>query len=128
MALKDTIRVMVVDDMTVSRQLITMGLDKIGVKNVVQTESADSALRSLETAPCHLVISDYNMPGKDGLEFLLALRKNERTRKVGCIMVTGQHDPVVVDLGKRLGMHNYLTKPFSDGGLRACIEAVTGPL
>ncbi len=128
MPLRDTIKIMVVDDMTISRQLITMGLDKMGVKNVVPMPGPQAALKALETTPVHLIISDYNMPGMDGLEFLLALRKSERTRKVGFIMVTGEHDPVVADLGKRLGMHNYLKKPFNDVGLKNCIEAVTGPL
>ncbi len=128
MPLRDSIKIMVVDDMTISRNIITMGLDKIGVKQVIPMEGPQRALKALESTPCHLIISDYNMPGMDGLEFLLALRKSERTRKVGFIMVTGEHDPVVADLGKRLGMHNYLTKPFTEAGLKQCIEAVTGPL
>lgn len=128
MSLREKIRIMVVDDMTVSRGLLTMGLEKIGVTNVIPMDHAHKALKALEAAPAHLVLSDYNMPDMDGLELLLALRKNPKTQRVGFIMVSGTFDNIVVDLGKRLGMNNFLKKPFTDATLKQCVESVTGPL
>lgn len=128
MALRDTIRIYVVDDMSASRGLLTMGLEKLGVRNVVHFDHAHKALKALESAPAHLILSDYNMPEMDGLEFLLALRKNPKTQKVGFILVSGTYDANVVNIGKRLGMHNYLNKPFTDDALKKCVESVTGPL
>lgn len=128
MSLRDNLRIMVVDDMTISRSVLTMGLEKIGIRNVVPMDHAHKALKSLQAAPVHLIMSDYNMPDMDGLEFLLALRKSPKTQRVGFIMVTGEHNPIVADLGKRLGMNNYLTKPFTEPVLKKCVESVTGPL
>lgn len=128
MSLREKIRIMVVDDMTVSRGLLTMGLEKIGVQNVIPIDHAHKALKALESSPAHLVISDYNMPDMDGLEFLLALRKNQKTQRIGFIMVSGTFNQTVVDLGKRLGMNNFLKKPFTDDTLKQCVESVTGPL
>ena len=128
MSLKEKIKIMVVDDMTVSRGLLTMGLDKIGIKNVIPMDHAKRALNAMDETPVHLVISDYNMPDMDGLDLLLALRKGEKTRRVGFIMVSGTLNPVVVDLGKRLGMNNFLKKPFTDVQLKQCVESVTGSL
>lgn len=128
MSLKEKLRIMVVDDMTVSRGLLTMGLEKIGIKNVVPMDHAQKALKALETAPAHLIISDYNMPDMDGLDFLLALRKSQKTQRVGFIMVSGTLNPTIVDLGKRLGMNNFLKKPFNDAQLKQCVESVTGAL
>lgn len=128
MSLRDNIRIFVVDDMSASRGLLVMGLEKAGVKNVVHFDNAKKALKALETAPAHLILSDYNMPEMDGLEFLLALRKNPRTQKVGFILVSGTYDANVVNIGKRLGMNNYLNKPFTDEALQTCVQSVTGPL
>lgn len=128
MSLREKIRIMAVDDMTVSRGLLTMSLQKMGIKNVVAVDHAHKALETLETSPAHLVISDYSMPDMDGLEFLLALRKRQKTQRIGFILVLSNYDPTLVNLGKRLGMNNYLKKPYSDESLRECIESVTGPL
>lgn len=119
---------MVVDDMSTSRSMLTMGLDGIGVKNVTPVDHAHKALKALEASPAHLIMSDYNMPDMDGLEFLLALRKNAKTQRVGFIMVSGSFTPIILDLGKRLGMNNYLQKPFTPEGLKKSIETVTGAL
>ncbi|MAW78885.1 MAG: hypothetical protein CMI63_01505 [Parvularcula sp.] len=128
MALKDVIKVMVVDDMTVSRGLLESGLDQIGVRHVDYQKDGKEALKALAAKPAHLIISDYNMPNMDGLGLLKALRENEKTQKIGFILVTGSEDAKVIDKGKALGMNNYLKKPFTADSLRACIEAVLGPL
>lgn len=128
MALKDVIKVMVVDDMTVSRGLLESSLDQIGVRHVEYEKDGKAALTKLASKPAHLIISDYNMPVMDGLGLLKALRENEKTQKIGFILVTGTEDANVINKGKALGMNNYLKKPFTPDSLRACIEAVLGPL
>ena len=128
MALRDQIRILVVDDMSTSRGLITQALDAIGVRQVSFASDGPAALGALQRAPVHLVISDYNMPGMDGLQLLQSLRSNERTRGTGFILVTGRAERDVIESGKRLGMNNFLKKPFEPQDLRACIEAVVGRL
>ena len=128
MALRDQIRILVVDDMSTSRGLLTQALDAIGVRQVGFASDGPAALDALQRAPAHLVISDYNMPGMDGLQLLRSLRSNERTRGTGFILVTGRADRDVIESGKRLGMNNFLKKPFEPQDLRACIEAVVGRL
>jgi len=67
MALRDQIRIMVVDDMSTSRGLITQALEAFGVRNVSTAENGADALELLAKSPVHMVISDYNMPNMDGL-------------------------------------------------------------
>ena len=86
------------------------------------------ALEMLQKSPAHLVISDYNMPNMDGLQFLHALRSNPKTKSVGFILITGRADREIIEAGRKLGMNNFLKKPFQPQDLKACIETVVGRL
>lgn len=81
MALREELKIMVVDNMAASRGLITVGLDQIGIKNYDYVKDGRNALSSLSSNPCHLVISDYEMPEMDGLSLLEGLRNNLRPRR-----------------------------------------------
>ena len=128
MALRDQIRIMVVDDMSTSRGIITQTLDGLGVRHVSTAEDGANALDILARAPVHLVISDYNMPNMDGLKLLHTLRSSAKTKGIGFILITGRAEQQIIDYGRKLGMNNYLKKPFEAQDLRKCIETVVGPL
>ncbi|KEJ97614.1 response regulator [Pseudosulfitobacter pseudonitzschiae] len=128
MALRDQIRIMVVDDMSTSRGLITQALDGFGIQTVYTSDDGAAALVQLQRTPVHLVISDYNMPNMDGLKFLHHLRSQPETQKIGFILITGRAEQQIIDYGRKLGMNNYLKKPFEPIDLRRCIESVVGPL
>ncbi|HLQ17792.1 MAG TPA: response regulator [Tabrizicola sp.] len=128
MALKDSLSVMVVDDMATSRGLIIMALEEMGIKKIDFRKDGAEALQSLVAKPVHLVVSDYNMPGMDGLGLLKSLRENRITSRIGFILVSGRITPHIMDTGRALGMNNYIQKPFSTPQLKACIQAVVGPL
>lgn len=128
MSLRNSLSLMVVDDMSVSRALVEQSLDELGLKRVFFEGSADMALRRLAANPVHLVLSDYNMPGMDGLTLLEALRLNASTQRIGFILMTGRPDKEIITRGHRLGMNNFITKPFTTAGLKVCIEKVVGAL
>ncbi len=128
MSTKDMLRVLVVDDMSTSRGLIIQALEWMGVATIDHCADGQTALQKLSASPVHMVISDYNMPGMDGLQLLEVLRKHESFSRIGFILITGTTDPEIVDRGTQLGMNNFLKKPFSPTALRACIERVVGPL
>lgn len=128
MPLRDQLRILVVDDMSTSRGLITQALEAIGIRNIATASDGASALQSLQRAPVHLVISDFNMPGMDGLGLLAELRKAPATAKVGFLLITGRADADLVARGRALGMNNMLSKPFQAADLKAAIEAVVGRL
>ena len=128
MSLRDQLRVMVVDDMSTSRGLITQALDAFGIQNVSTASDGKSALALMAKAPVHLVISDYNMPEMDGLHLLHYLRSAPQTQKTGFLLITGKPDPAIISKGKQLGMNNYLAKPFQNDQLKSAIEAIVGRL
>ncbi len=128
MSIAEKIRIMVVDDTSVSRALVVDALDQMGVRSVAIAKDGMAALQALTAQPVHLVISDMNMPGLDGLGLLRRLRENKPTARIGFILVTGSADKTLIDRGRQFALNNYVTKPFTVAQLRRAIEAVVGKL
>jgi len=122
------IKVMVVDDQTSMRAMIRRSLQDLGFKDIRDKGGAVEALASIKTDRVHLVISDYNMPEMDGLEFLEAVRNDPVIGKTVFIMLTGSADKEVVQKAAALGVNNYVVKPFAPAALKEKIERVFGEL
>ena len=123
-----SIRVLVVDDQLTMRALVRSALQQIGFTDVNEAPDGEEGLKTLVNKGAHLVISDYNMPKMDGLDFLRAIRSHEPTKKTAFIMLTGRSDKELVQRAIQFGVNNYLTKPFTTASLKQKIEAVFGAL
>ena len=128
MSLKDQLKVLVVDDTSVSRMLVIDALQTIGVRNISFAKDGAQALKAMMASPSHLVISDLNMPGLDGIGLLKGLREYKPTSKIGFILLTGVSDKATIDRARQYGLNNYVAKPFTPVALKASIEAVVGKL
>jgi two-component system chemotaxis response regulator CheY len=122
------LKVMVVDDTSVSRLLLVDSLNEIGIKNITLAGDGEEALQKMMASPCHIVFSDMNMPKLNGLQLLKALREFAPTRQCCFILVTGKGDRALIEEGKKFGLNNFLAKPFTPVTLKAAIEAVVGKL
>lgn len=122
------IRVMVVDDQTSMRAMIRRTLQDLGFKDIRDKPGADEALEAVRADRVHLIISDFNMPGMDGLGFLEAVRKDPVIGKTVFIMLTGSADKDIVQRAAALGVNNYVVKPFAAAALKEKIERVFGAL
>lgn len=123
-----SLRVLVVDDQQTIRSLVRIGLKEIGVVHIEDAVDGEDGLRALMTHKSNLIISDYNMPKLDGLNFLRAVRATPALKNTGFIMLTGRADNDLVQRAQQFGVNNYLVKPFTVTTLRQKIEAVYGAL
>lgn len=122
------LKVLVVDDQQTIRSLVRNGLREIGVTDIREAVDGEDGLRQLLTMPANLVVSDYNMPKLDGLNFLRAVRAAPQLKNTGFIMLTGRADGDLVQRAVQFGVNNYLVKPFTVATLREKIEGVYGAL
>ena len=123
-----SIKTLIVDDQQTMRSLIRTSLHALGITQTREAPDGEEGLRSLISAPCNLVITDFNMPKLDGLGLLRAIRAHGPTSKTAVIMLTGRADRELVHRAVQFGVNNYLVKPFTTQTLKEKIEAVFGPL
>jgi PAS domain S-box-containing protein len=106
--LSEKIRVLLVDDdsgfLKITKQCLEMGQDLL----VDTALSVDEALTKLEKEKYDVVVSDYQMPEKDGLEFLKDLRRRGDT--IPFVMFTGKGREEVAIRALNLGANQYLNK------------------
>ena len=117
-------KILVVDDFVSMRQIIKRGLRTLGFENVIEASNGVEALRKLESEPCQLIISDWNMPEMTGLEFLSSVRQDARLKTVPFIMITAEAERSNIIDAAKAGVSNYLVKPFTVESLEQKILVV----
>ena len=128
MPLAMTFKVLVVDDQLTMREVAKLALQEMGVRQIIDAENGDDAFKKATTQPLDMIISDFDMPGMDGLGLLRAVRGHPAVRKLPFILVTGRGDNALVVSAAQAGVNNYIVKPFTAEMLREKVEAVVGKL
>jgi phosphoserine phosphatase RsbU/P len=116
------LHVLVVDDSSLQRRILAAALTRWGVR-VTEAASGQDALQTCAIDPPDLVLSDWMMPGMDGLGFCQAFRKLPREEYGYFILLTSKSEKDEVALGLDCGADDFLTKPVNLAELRARISA-----
>lgn len=118
------LKVLIVDDETVVRRGIVLGVDWAAMGCVVMGEAANGleGIQAVERYKPNLIITDVRMPKMDGIEMIRELRC--RGCEAHAILLTAYSDFEYVRSALQLGADDYLLKPFRDQELAAAVERV----
>jgi two-component system chemotaxis response regulator CheY len=121
-----TLSLLLAEDEPFARRLTLATLQRIGIRNVVAVENGTDALGAIAAAraPFHLILSDWNMPGMNGLELLRLVR--EEHAHMAFLMLTGHADQELVMAARAARVNGYIVKPFSTDQLRSKIAVTLG--
>ncbi|ADB17982.1 response regulator receiver protein [Pirellula staleyi DSM 6068] len=113
-------RVLVADDSSTMRKIILRSLQAVGVPSAVEAGDGEEAVALFQQSTFDLVLTDWNMPKKNGLEVIQEIRKLNAT--VPIIMVTTEAEKTRVLEAIQAGVSDYLVKPFTADTLRQKLE------
>lgn len=116
-------RVLVVEDETEIRQLIALHLKREGFV-VAEAEDGEKAMQIMQDHAHQLVILDWMLPGRNGLEVTRWMRTQPRFDRTPILFVTAKTDPEHIATGLDAGADDYLPKPFDTIVLMARVHAL----
>jgi two-component system chemotaxis response regulator CheY len=121
----DVKNILVVDDDEVMLELLGHILEDIVTGEIVRFSSSIGALRFLQRIdriPLALIISDWQMPDLNGVQFLGMLR--EIDKKIPFLMITANPTMDVVIGSKQAGVTDFIVKPFSSEDLLGTVKTL----
>jgi two-component system, chemotaxis family, chemotaxis protein CheY len=104
--------ILVVDDFSTMRRIITNVLKQLGYENILEAEDGTKALTILESQHVDFVITDWNMPQMSGLDLLKAIRASKDRKNIPVLMVTAEAMQENIIAAAQAGVNNYIVKPF----------------
>jgi two-component system response regulator PilR (NtrC family) len=112
-------RILVVDDERSMQEFLEIFLRREGY-DVLTAGDVDTAIAQLESDEVDLVLTDMQMPGKTGLDLILAGREVSPETIMVVVTAFGTTDSAIAAMKE--GAYDYLTKPFKVDELRIVIE------
>jgi two-component system chemotaxis response regulator CheY len=117
-------RVLVVDDSTSMRQMVSFTLTEAGF-TVIEGENGQQGLdQAKNSGGVDLVVTDLNMPVMDGIEMIRNLRQLPAFQFTPILMLTTETDDGKKAKGKEAGATGWIVKPFEPTKLLKTIERV----
>jgi len=115
-------KVMIVDDSSFMRALLRNVLNKIGIKDVTEASLGKQAIDEFKKQKHDLVLLDIILPDVGGEEVLVEIMKAKPKPKV--IMVTAVGQKPMMEKCRKLGVKDYIVKPFDNKKIEATIKRV----
>jgi len=117
------INILIVEDEPDIREVIRFSLESAGFRTSEASHAEEALLRVASQTP-DLILIDWMLPGRSGLELTKQLKRQTATRELPIIMLTARTEEGDIVSGLGSGADDYVTKPFSPRELVARIQAV----
>ena len=113
--------ILIADDDPVTLKLLSSRLCAWG-HTVHQAADGNTAWETIRSTPVDMVISDWMMPGMDGLELCRRIREHNEPGYIYLILISAQDSKTEIVRGLESGVDDYITKPIDMDALHARIE------
>lgn len=117
-------RFLIVDDFSTMRRIIRGLLKELGHLDCDEAEDGAIALSKLKSTKFDFVISDINMPNKNGFELLEAIRADASLADLPVLMVTAEARKEDIVRAAQLRASGYIVKPFTKATLEEKIVKI----
>jgi two-component system chemotaxis response regulator CheY len=111
-------KILVVDDFSTMRRIIKNLLKDLGFANIQEADDGSSALPMLQQGDFDFVVTDWNMPGMQGIDLLRAIRADANLKHIPVLMVTAEAKKEQIVAAAQAGVNGYVIKPFTAATLK----------
>ena len=118
-------RVLIADDSSTMRSILRRSLKSLGIQDPVEATDGLQAIELFKEGSFGLVLTDWNMPGKTGLELIREIRALDQ--KVPIVMITTEAERGRVVEAIQAGASDYLVKPFTTTVLEQKLDRFATP-
>jgi two-component system chemotaxis response regulator CheY len=117
-------KILIVDDFSTMRRIIKNLLRDLGFNNTAEADDGKTALPMLKTGEFQFLVTDWNMPGMQGIDLLKAVRADDAIKTLPVLMVTAEQKREQIVAAAEAGVNGYIVKPFTAATLKEKIDKI----
>ena len=118
------LKILIVDDFSTMRRIIKNLLRDVGYTNTHEADDGNTALPMLQTGSFDFLITDWNMPGMQGIDLLKAVRADPALANLPVLLVTAEARREKIVAAAEAGVNGYIVKPFTAQTLKEKIDKI----
>ncbi len=119
-----SMKILVVDDFSTMRRIIKNLLKDLGFSNIQEADDGSTALPMLQQGDFDFVVTDWNMPGMQGIDLLRAIRADDNLKHLPVLMVTAEAKKEQIVAAAQAGVNGYVVKPFTAATLKEKLDKI----
>ncbi len=116
-------RIIIVDDDEIVTEIAGEALEAVG-HMVSAVHDGDAAIAVIESSDPDLLILDYNLPGRTGMDILREVRALPHGADRPVMMITANSGRLLMARAEQTGADDYIVKPFEPSDLVRRVEAL----
>lgn len=120
-----SVHVLAIDDSRVMRSLLTDSLERAGFTVTTAVDGEDGVAKFRDQG-ADLVITDVNMPRKDGFGVIEDIRNGPVNRTVPVLVLSTESGAAMKERARAAGATGWIVKPFEETAMVAVIKRLTG--
>ncbi len=117
-------KILVVDDFSTMRRIVRNLLRDLGFTNTHEADDGNTALPMLQSGNFDFLVTDWNMPGMQGIDLLKAVRADEKLKTIPVLMVTAESKREQIIEAAQAGVNGYIVKPFTAATLSEKLDKI----
>ena len=123
-ALDKNMKVLVVDDFSTMRRIVKNLLRDLGFTNIQEADDGNTALPMLQGGNFDFVVTDWNMPGMQGIDLLKAIRADASLAHIPVLLITAEAKKEQIVMAAQAGVNGYIVKPFTAATLKTKLDKI----
>ncbi|CAH8188412.1 chemotaxis protein CheY [Vibrio aestuarianus] len=117
-------KILIVDDFSTMRRIVKNLLRDLGFNNTQEADDGLTALPMLKKGDFDFVVTDWNMPGMQGIDLLKNIRADAALKHLPVLMITAEAKRQQIIEAAQAGVNGYIVKPFTAATLKEKLDKI----